>query len=51
MIICNIVYIFFLECDDYKYGKNCSFICGNCDDNEKCYYIDGICINGCDKGY
>lgn len=45
------MFIYILECDDYKFGENCSFLCGNCENYKKCYYIDGICISGCDKGY
>lgn len=47
----TILFIYISECDDYKYGENCSFSCGNCEDNEKCSHIDGTCTNGCDKGY
>lgn len=39
------------DCDDNKYGENCSNSCGNCRGSEQCHHINGICINGCDIGY
>lgn len=51
-------YIFFVECDDGKYGFGCIEFCGNCclieiEEIEygKCCYVDGVCIYGCNLGY
>ena len=39
------------ECDDGRYGQNCSNICGFCLNKEQCDVINGTCMNGCDIGY
>lgn len=43
--------IYQIECDDGKFGQNCSSLCGHCHDKEQCHYINGTCFNGCDDGY
>lgn len=40
-----------LECDDFTYGKNCQFTCGNCFDGNVCHHVNGTCSNGCAAGY
>lgn len=40
----------FLECLNYMYGLECKMICGDCKNKELCYYVNGSCLNGCDKG-
>lgn len=47
----NMVILCIKDCDDNKYGENCSKSCGNCRGSEQCHHINGICINGCDIGY
>lgn len=32
------------------YGLECKMICGDCKNKELCYYVNGSCLNGCDKG-
>lgn len=39
------------ECDDYRFGKNCSKQCGHCYNNSSCHHINGTCVEGCDRGY
>lgn len=40
-----------IDCNGGKYGKNCSVLCGHCQDKEQCHYIHRSCPNGCDDGY
>ena len=42
---------FFAECNNNKYGLNCSETCGKCRDFSQCHYINGSCLNGCDPGF
>lgn len=41
----------FLECLVGFYGEYCSNNCGNCLNNINCYYVNGICFEGCEFGY
>lgn len=41
----------FQECNRGKFGANCAYECGHCLHKEKCHYVDGTCLNGCDDGY
>lgn len=43
--------IYITDCDENKYGENCSKSCGNCSGSEQCHHINGTCINGCESGY
>ncbi|XP_061192788.1 multiple epidermal growth factor-like domains protein 10 [Saccostrea echinata] len=38
------------QCDNYKYGFECTFTCGNCSNGEQCHHVNGRCTNGCDVG-
>lgn len=40
-----------LECRYGYYGERCSNKCGYCFNNIVCYYVIGICVNGCEFGY
>lgn len=40
-----------IECKEGKYGDECIFDCGCCRNKIKCYYVDGICVDGCELGY
>lgn len=44
-----IVYLI-IGCSGYMYGFECLWICGNCRDWEKCDYLNGSCLYGCNKG-
>ena len=28
----------------------CTQVCGNCQNGEQCYHVNGSCQTGCDKG-
>lgn len=40
-----------LECVSYKYGPNCAFDCGHCEDGRSCVAENGVCKDGCDNGW
>lgn len=40
-----------LECDDFTYGRDCQYTCGNCFDGNVCHHGNGTCSNGCAAGY
>ena len=43
--------LFFIECDNGTYGKECKASCGHCFNQEPCYHINGTCFTGCESGY
>lgn len=42
---------FFVECQNNKYGAECSEDCGHCLDGTQCDNVNGTCYNGCEAGY
>ena len=38
------------ECEGNTYGMECTQVCGNCQNSEQCYHVNGSCQTGCDKG-
>ena len=38
-------------CDQGKYGNGCNDVCGQCLEEDNCYYTNGTCITGCKPGY
>lgn len=40
-----------LECEDHRYGGNCSNSCGYCLDGVPCNKATGLCPSGCASGY
>lgn len=40
-----------IVCKIGLYGVNCNGICGYCCNLYECFYIDGLCMNGCEVGY
>ena len=47
----KIIPSFFIDCNQGTYGLGCKQTCGNCMNNETCFYINGSCLAGCDPGY
>ena len=39
------------ECHSGTYGQDCTEICGACVDKKPCHYVNGTCMNGCERGY
>ena len=39
------------ECDGNTFGQDCADACGKCVNGEQCHYINGTCLNGCDRGF
>lgn len=49
-IYSEIIYV--LECDDGKYGYNCTYNCsGHCLSDSTCNKQTGHCDGGCEPGY
>lgn len=44
-------YFLFQECPQGRYGKTCSFQCGNCLNELPCNHINGYCTSGCSPGW
>lgn len=42
--------MFSLECNQGKYGYNCTEHCGHCY-NSSCNPVNGSCLTGCKPGY
>lgn len=42
---------FSLVCDGGMYGDNCNVPCGSCYESKQCHHINGMCLNGCTRGY
>lgn len=42
------MYIFWLDCEFYRYGFNCFFDCGYCKDGKLCFMEIGNCFDGCE---
>lgn len=40
--------IFWLDCESHRYGLNCSFDCGHCQDGKPCSTVTGNCFDGCE---
>ena len=38
------------ECDGKMFGKDCKESCGKCLNNDKCHFVNGNCVNGCNPG-
>ena len=41
----------FTECGNGTFGQDCSESCGTCLREEQCHHVNGICMNGCDRGF
>lgn len=46
---CN--YVLFLACEPYKYGPDCTGICGRCKHGISCSVDTGACPDGCEEGW
>lgn len=42
---------FDIVCDKGLFGFRCGEKCGCCCDFQQCFYIDGVCLMGCDFGF
>lgn len=51
MYLLFMLILFEIECIVGFYGDECSSDCGYCLNNMVCYYVIGICVNGCEFGY
>ena len=38
-------------CASFKYGINCTELCGNCLNGDACQLETGSCTSGCEPGY
>ena len=50
----NVKLSFYLHvsvCDEFRYGQNCSEICGHCKDNQSCNHTNGVCKDACSPGF
>lgn len=49
----NLLFFFkmYLVCIQGIYGKDCQYRCGFCINQIYCYYVNGICFEGCGLGY
>lgn len=45
------IFIFFIVvCDKGIFGLECKIFCVYCRDIDECNFVNGSCLNGCEKG-
>ena len=44
-------HVFLTVCNYYRYGVECSEICGYCLNKTNCHHINGLCLKGCDPSF
>ena len=49
--LCWTCSVFFIVCDNRKYGQTCNKSCGHCLNQGFCHHENGACLSGCDPGF